>query len=437
MMNVEKEFTLKQLIENEGFVVILDTNILLNIYRYSPDYSEYALNCLTEIKDSIFLPSIVRMEYGKHCRGDYAKMNNRIRNAKANIQKEIDSSRIKILNSLNNLRRLQFPDIDKLAKDFDKIIDDLVSTKDEFFDNRPVVDYVSHTWETDLLMNLVEYIDGKKHVFNELTAQEIYDWDEQGEKRYKNNIPPGYMDKKNKNGVRQYSDFFIWKEILRFVEEEQKDIVFVTDDTKQDWWTSKSNKLFFRNELTSEFMKTGHRIVPLTSDIFYKELSSAYHINRVDNIEIALNKSDKEYFELVSESVFDSIWDDLYYRAIDYINMDTAHIGTEGIEEFEIVEYEFIKGKRVERVGSTFIYKFEYNVELHGISYDYWGRDDDTKEVIKSFGRAHYFEGNIVVDVVREADIFIDIEDADFNTAKISEGDIIETDYEDIGYTDE
>ena len=89
MMNVEKEFTLKQLIENEGFVVILDTNILLNIYRYSPDYSEYALNCLTEIKDSIFLPSIVRMEYGKHCRGDYAKMNNRIRNAKANIQKEI------------------------------------------------------------------------------------------------------------------------------------------------------------------------------------------------------------------------------------------------------------------------------------------------------------------------------------------------------------
>ena len=33
--------TIKELIEN-GYRVILDTNVLLNIYRYSPEFSEFA-----------------------------------------------------------------------------------------------------------------------------------------------------------------------------------------------------------------------------------------------------------------------------------------------------------------------------------------------------------------------------------------------------------
>ena len=436
IMKVEKDFSIKQLILEEGFVVILDTNILLNVYRYSPDFSEFALNCLTTIKDYIFLPSIVRLEYGKHCRGDYARMSNRIGNAKTNIQREIDSSRIKILNSLNNLRKLQFPDIDNLRDDFDKKINELTEIKEAFFDDRSVVDFASHAWESDLLMKLVEYIDSKNHVFKELTVQEIYEWDEQGEKRYRNNIPPGYMDSKNKNGVRQYSDFFIWKEILRFAQEYKRDIIFVTDDTKQDWWFSEGEQLVFRTELYNEFKKSGCRIVPLTSEKFYSEISSSYSIDKVDNVELALNMSDADYCTMVADSVFDSIIDDLYYRGIDYINEDSAHIGTEGIGEFEVVEYEFVKGKRVDRAGSAFTYQFEYNITAEGVSYDYWGRDDDTHEIIKSFGREHVFEGSILVNVERKADIFIDVEDTEFESATIVYGDLIEIDYTDLGASD-
>ena len=41
--------TIKELIEN-GYRVILDTNVLLNICRYSPEFSEFALECLKAVK---------------------------------------------------------------------------------------------------------------------------------------------------------------------------------------------------------------------------------------------------------------------------------------------------------------------------------------------------------------------------------------------------
>ena len=52
--------TIKELIEN-GYRVILDTNVLLNIYRYSPEFSEFALECLKAVKNYIILPATVKM----------------------------------------------------------------------------------------------------------------------------------------------------------------------------------------------------------------------------------------------------------------------------------------------------------------------------------------------------------------------------------------
>ena len=434
MLKVEKDFSLKQLVEEEGFVFVLDTNILLNIYRYSQDFSDFALKCLNSIKEYIYLPSIVRLEYGKHCRGAYSRMSNRIDIAKTNIQKQIDIAQKSVLGSLKELKRLQYPEIDNLSENLEKKFAELKILKDDFFDNRPVVDYVSHAWSSDLLMNIVNFIEAQKHVFPELTLQEIYDWDEQGEKRYKDNVPPGFMDAKDKKGVRKYSDFFIWKEILRFAQNHNKDVIFVTDDIKQDWWVKNQDQFSFHQQLLTEFMRTGKRIIPLISEKFYKEISSSFNVERIDSVELALNMTDCDYCKSVSERVFDSICDDLYYNAMDYINEATAHIGSEGIEEFDIIDHEYLNAERVDRDGNSFTYQFVYQIALEGTSYDYWGRDEDTKEIITSLGRNHVFEGTITVSVEREADIFIDVESADFESATIVDSSLEETNYEDREY---
>nr|WP_297705293.1 PIN domain-containing protein [uncultured Butyrivibrio sp.] len=431
MLKVEKQFSIKQLIEEEKFCVVADTNILLNIYRYSPDFSAFAMDCLERVKDAVYLPSIVRYEYGKHCRGAYAKMSTRINDVKANITRQIDNAEKSIISAVDELKRKQYPDVDELKNQIKSKLDELKRTPERFFDDRGVIDYTSHSWDEDILMKYVDDIEKQGHIMTEISLKDIYEWDEQGEKRYKDEIPPGYKDAKNKKGVRQYSDLFLWNEILRFAKNKKKDVIFVTDDVKDDWWIRINGQMTLRPELLLEFSKTGQRIVPLTSEDFYDELSDAYEVERIDAVELALNMTDDEYGAQVEDRVFDSVSGKLYYSAIDYIDEESAHIGTEGIEEYEITNYEFLGAERSERDGSAFTYIFSFRVVIEGTSYDYWGRDDDTKEIIKSLGRDHVFEGDIYVEVERAADIFIDPEDADFDSARIIGGALEETSYED------
>lgn len=72
--------------------------------------------------------------------------------------------------------------------------------------------------EKDLAYELIEKIVVGNQVMPAVTQEEIYQICEEGEKRYKadSQIPPGFKDAKNKDGVRKYSDLIIWKEILRF-----------------------------------------------------------------------------------------------------------------------------------------------------------------------------------------------------------------------------
>lgn len=76
-MNLEiKEFfimdtgsNLKKILETDSYWIVLDTNVLLNIYRYSPQFTEFTLNCLKSIEKWVILSATVRLEYGKHCSG--------------------------------------------------------------------------------------------------------------------------------------------------------------------------------------------------------------------------------------------------------------------------------------------------------------------------------------------------------------------------------
>jgi hypothetical protein len=59
----------------------------------------------------------------------------------------------------------------------------------------------------------------------------------EGERRYNEKIPPGFKDvRKSKSRRRPYGDLIIWKQMIQRAKETAKPIVFVTDDSKEDWW---------------------------------------------------------------------------------------------------------------------------------------------------------------------------------------------------------
>lgn len=80
---------IKTMLENDNYIIILDTNVLLNIYRYSPEFSEFALECLNKVNNFIYLPATVRMEYEKHYRGEFSKKAKRITEASKGTEIQI------------------------------------------------------------------------------------------------------------------------------------------------------------------------------------------------------------------------------------------------------------------------------------------------------------------------------------------------------------
>ena len=408
-------------IPNVNQVIVLDTNVLLNIYRYSPEFSEFALECLKAVSGGIILPATVRIEYKNHNRTCFSAMEKRFAEIGKETEKQISVAKIKILNSCANLTRLQYPDVEELKASLGENLDAVQKTLDDYFDDHASLELIQRSWEgKDYLEQLVDAMT----IMPSPEQEEIYKWCEEGEKRYKDQVPPGFMDGKNKDGVRKYSDLIIWKEILNYARNQEKDIVFVTDDVKADWW----DEAGFHAKLLAEFEKTGRRITPMKSMELLSLIATEYHIEKSDAVEIALRMTDKDYCEKIHERVFNEAVDELFYDATKYINIDTATIGTEGIDEFEIVDYELLRTERVERDNSRIVYEFTYEVTLEGTSFDYWGRDDDTGNVIRSDGRDHKFEGTVVVEVRREAEAFYDFEDDDsFETAIIISGALEET----------
>jgi len=95
---------------------------------------------------------------------------------------------------------------------------------------------------------------------------------QEGKKRIEKGIPPGFEDK-NKSGDKGLGDFVLWKQVLAYAKEQDKDVVFVTEDAKKDWWLeSRGKTLGPRPELINEFHGvTGKKVLILRVASFLKE----------------------------------------------------------------------------------------------------------------------------------------------------------------------
>ena len=424
---------MKSLFENKNAVVILDTNVLLDVYRYSPQFSEFALECLKTICKNIMLPATVKLEYDKHCKAEFAKMAGRVKNASNETRNQIQRAKQKILNACDGLERLRFDDVEELKTVLSQKLDGVEDVLNQFFEERTGLDLISHFWgDRDQMFDLVESLNNDNQIMKAPTQSEIYYWCEDGEKRYKNEVPPGFKDAKNKDGVRKYSDLILWKEILAFTTREKRNVFFVTDDVKADWWEIVDGKRVFHHALTEEFEKTGCKIWAYTPNDFYKEVSHAYSIEMTDTVELALRMTDDAYCNKISDTVFEYIQDDLAYSGTEYIDVLSSHVGSEGIEELEISQRGLQSAERIARDDETITYHLIYDIVAEGVSFEYWGRDDDTKEVILSGGIHHVFNGQIEVEITREANVYLDFEaDGGFETARIISGDLKEVEFTD------
>lgn len=224
----------KKLWDSATFV--FDTNVFLNLYRYSRKTREALLDSMKDLKGRIWMPYQVAYEFMKDRPEVIFDSVNRYLQLEESILRPCkEKLRIKD----------DDPDFKKLQEYVGKWIEDYKKTN-------LLIDDVS---KDTVLSDILKLFDGKTgKPFSEDDLKTIKT---EGVERYKNEIPPGYKDKKKvtvDSDNNAYGDLIVWKQILDFAKENKKDIIFVTSDQKEDWWNIIHGKtLGPRVELKKEF----------------------------------------------------------------------------------------------------------------------------------------------------------------------------------------
>ena len=232
-------------------IISFDANVLLNFYRYSSSTNKEFFRVLDKVNDRVWIPYQVAFEF-------HSNSLNTIQdqfNAYSEIKELIKEYETKLCSDLNKYKKHSLIQIEILKEEIILAFNDIVIKLNELQKNHPNYDKVNPI--IDKVSNLFE---GK--VGNNYSDEELDKIFKDAEGRYDKKIPPGYMDKikkKNESKIRLYGDVLVWLQIIDYSKQYNKDIIFITDELKEDWWDiSNGKKISPRKELIKEFHnKTG------------------------------------------------------------------------------------------------------------------------------------------------------------------------------------
>lgn len=233
--------------------ISLDTNVLLNIYRYSKETSDKTLYLLNKIKDRLIFSYYVAFEFTKNRK----KVESASIEEYKKYQSKIESKYEEIINELKNISN------NKLDKK-DKLIESIIKNKEKVLQNFDIsIDKKMEVFKSGLEEEICQLFEGK--IIDKYSDIEFESIKAEGIRRQKNQIPPGYKDEeKGENG-----DYYIFKQLIDYSKNNDIDIIFVTDDVKEDMFQTIRGIKSPRPELLNEFNKeTNHKLIIMTVQEF-------------------------------------------------------------------------------------------------------------------------------------------------------------------------
>lgn len=246
---------------------IFDTNVFLNLYRYSNNTRNQLIESFEWLKKRIWMPYQVASEFCKDRYNVIDEANRRFDNISAEADKLADSWKKEL--------RLDHNDLD--IKELSKYLKEWISKKRDS-------NYLTFNVTDDAVFcRLLDLFDGK--VGKPFSGEEKLKIEQEGEKRYTDKTPPGYKD--NKKVENRFGDLLVWKEIIGYAKSKKVDIIFVTHDQKEDWWNIINGKTIGpRTELRKEFYEETGRIFHMYTMSTYLSFFTANKENSIDKTTI-------------------------------------------------------------------------------------------------------------------------------------------------------
>jgi hypothetical protein len=227
-----------------------DTNILLNVYRYSPKTRERLFEIWHKLNGRIWLPHQVALEYLQerlnvisHQSKPYRELQDMLDDASKSFTQKIEEfSKRHSFSSHTDTKELL-----KILEDAHNQIKDKLNNSSASYPN---------------LLESDNFWDKITQLFHEKVGEPYATEDasrnfKKAEHRFKQQQPPGYLDA-NKPEAERYGDVILWFQLIDYVKSEKKPLIFVTDDEKKDWWLKHKGKTVGpRPELIQEMLNDG------------------------------------------------------------------------------------------------------------------------------------------------------------------------------------
>lgn len=250
-------------------IFVLDTNVLLNMYRYTEPSREHFFHILERLSNRVSIPYQVASEFFD-ARTKVIQDQNKAIDL---MDKAIEDTHNKLKNELNQFRKHAHVDIAKILGNIGQSLNDAQAEIRRIKEERAPVklndDPILRRLATLLADNINPECDG-----DELTKRKKL-----ADERIKAGIPPGFADK-GKPGEKSLGDTLIWFEALEISRSNNAPVIFVTDDIKDDWWLRVDGQIIGPlPALRQEFHRsTGHNFHMYQAENFIKHAAELLKI---------------------------------------------------------------------------------------------------------------------------------------------------------------
>lgn len=222
-------------IENiwENGILTVDTNVLLDLYRYHQNTRQALLESLNLFTGRAWISHQVAEEFFRNRNGVILSSTTAFNDAERNLaemRKAIDEQ----MRKMKSNRTIP----DTIGKSLnEKVEAALTAATQEIEQARS--NYPDYIKEDPILDNICNLFNSHIGIpFNEESLAEVL---KEAKRRKENKIPPGFKDA-DKEGDKAYGDYILWRQILNYVKDIQKPLIFVTSEEKEDWWEKGSGK---------------------------------------------------------------------------------------------------------------------------------------------------------------------------------------------------
>lgn len=368
-------------------IIVLDTNVISDIFEASPDYYNFIINCLDKVKDNVYLTDTIFHELSSIKDRPYRVPT--FIEQKRSFLKRIKSHICEELREIKKFKNYEdaLTDVTIIDEIITEIENKEILIKDmlEKIVTSKLIEPALSNIDKNFVKELINSIQKNGKIGASLKRETLEKVSYQVEKR-------GSFPDKNKKGIKKFNDFFIVEEMKILAKTRKNDVLFITSDVKGN---------FQEEKLAEEFKSTtGYEFRIKSVNDFYSEIATLFNISQENITELFLSENKFDFLEELRNS------SELEQIISDYLLYSDVDGEYEGLEYLDIDFYDIEIDLPNDNVVSYIVIG---RVDAEKVFYDYWGRDDDTKEIITSPANYKSYSGDIKLLVNRSFDVEGDI----------------------------